>query len=127
MRTLACLALAALALAACDSADESATDEVALGGTYSGVTEDRGASQIVLTVEIPEVPSGVAFRFTGSLVDRGGFDEAIIASLVGIGTYDHPTLVLTIEGEPMTGTVSDDGETIRLETEPGDFATLTRE
>ena len=120
-RTFPLLALLVISLAACDS-----TEDYSIGGTYAGVTEDLGTTQTTLTVDIPETASGGTFSFTGSVVERGPSDE-VISNVAGTGTYDHPTVVLTVAGEPATGTVSDDGETIRLETEPGDFATLTRE
>ncbi|WP_412069515.1 hypothetical protein [Rubrivirga sp. IMCC43871] len=115
------LALLVVALAACDS-----TEEFVVGGTYSGVTEDLGTTQTIATLDIPETASGGSFRFSALIVERGPSDE-VITGAEGTGTYDHPTISLTVEGEVATGTVSDDGETIRLEVDPGQFATLRRE
>ena len=113
--------LLALALTACDSTDA----EFEIGGTYSGTTEDSRDEDTgegtftTLTVDVPETESGESFRFEGRVVERGGFDE-VIDLVGGTGTYDHPALTLTVEGETATGTVSDDGDTILLQTEPGD-------
>ncbi|MDT0631704.1 hypothetical protein RQM47_02730 [Rubrivirga sp. S365] len=124
----ACL-LATLALAACDSADS----EFEIGGTYSGVTEDLRDEDTgegtftTLTVDIPDTESGESFRFEGSVIEQGGFDE-VIDPVTGTGTYDHPALTLVVDGEALTGTVSDDGDTIAIETDPGDApATLRRQ
>ena len=120
------LVVAVLALAACDSTDA----EFEIGGTYSGVTEDLGTSRTTRTVEVPETESGESFRFEGRVVEggTGGLVDEVILPVSGTGTYDHPALTLTVGGETSSGTVSDDGETITLETEPGsDPAVLRRQ
>ena len=117
MPRLALFAALLLSLAACDS-----SDSFVVGGTYSGVTEDLGTSQTTLTVEIPETESPGTFSFAATVAERGSSIRA-----AGTGTYDHPSIVLTVEGESAEGTVSDDGEEILLETEPGNEpALLTR-
>lgn len=121
IRSLALLAFLGLALTACDS-----TDDFEIGGTYSGTFEDSiGFNDAELT--IPDTPNGDTFTFQYFLSETDGdgtvFDEYTVS---GTGTYDHPEITLTIEDETTTGTVSDDGDTIRIDDGEGEIITLTR-
>ena len=95
-RSFLLLALFGLALTACDS-----SDDYEIGGTY---TSDFDG--FVFTLTIPHTESGDTFPFTIT----GGDD-----STTGTGHYDHPDIELTIDGDTIEGTVSEDGDTIQLQ------------
>lgn len=121
--------LAVAALGACDSRD----DEFVIGGAYLGVTElgaagPSGARRTTLEISIPSgTASGGPFSFTGFVREFEGAQQTSVTPVAGNGTYSHPRISLTIQDIPVSGTVSDDGTELRLEVEPGDFATLTRQ
>ena len=139
-RTLLIAAGLVSALAACDSAGEVVTEDpvaeaLAIGGTYSGLTEvaeeDGFRLETETKITIPEgTESGEASAFTAVLETAriGGGARSVSGTLTsGTGRYDHPTITLSFLGEDVDGTVSGDRETIRLEVEAGESATLTRE
>lgn len=115
-RPLALAALLAVSLAACDSASE-----FVIGGDYEGVTERTSTVETRLLLSLPTVESGGSFSFSGTVseVDSDG-DVLGTEEIRGNGTYDHPNLTLTVEGEVAEGTVSDDGDVLLLVTEAGD-------
>lgn len=117
LRLLALAVLGVLVLPACDS-----TEEFAIGGTYAGVTNEQEGLETTLSLVIPTTASGSSFSFTGQ---RTQFDETQIS---GTGTYDHPEITITVAGDTVEGTVSDDGAALTFDDDSGLGAfTLTRE
>lgn len=104
----------AFAFAACDS-----TDEFQIGGTYAGVTNTT-LGTATLTVTVPDTPSGDTFSFSGSLVeaDENGRTQSN-SPLRGTGTYDHPDISITVEGETLSGTANDAGDRLTLDDDTG--------
>lgn len=116
---LARIALVALALSfsACDS-----TETYMIGGTYSGTINDADFAA-TLTIVLPDIETGDSFSFTGTRVQ---FDETV--TLSGTGTYDYPSLTLTVGGDTANVTVSEDGNTLRFTFDDvDDTYTLTRQ
>jgi len=112
-----------LLLPACDSVDAG----YVIGGSYSAVTEDLGeGNQTVATLDIPETASGETFAFAATVTETNAVGSTS-SDFTGTGVYDHPAVTITVEGETSTGTVSDDGETLTIEIEPGDFADFERQ
>ena len=114
LRTAVLLLAALVVLPACDS-----TGEFVVGGTYTGQIAGPGF-EATLTLVIPETETGESFDVT---VVREGFDEAGS----GRGTYDHPSIVITISDPGPTpddvveGTVSEGGDVITLDAGEGPF------
>lgn len=110
-------------VAACDSAAD-----FEIGGTYSGVTNSTLGS-VALEITLDDTPTGERFAFTGVLVERDE-DGAEVARdpLSGTGTYDHPAVTLTVGGDTVAGTASDDGSRLTLgdDTGLGDFVLVRR-
>ncbi len=119
--SLALAACLGLVLSSCDS-----NSEHEIGGTYSGVTEQLGDRTTFLALVIPGTQDGETFRFTGTVTEQD-YDAISRESTSGSGTYDHPTITLVVLGETLEGTVSDDGDDLRLEVEDNAFATLSRD
>ena len=116
--TLAVLIL----LPACDSAAD-----FEIGGTYSGSFDNTLGSDNDAELTVSDTASGGRFTFQYTLVERSGDGASVSETEVGgTGTYDHPKVTLTVEGETIDGTVSDDGDTIRLDAGDGFIITLTR-
>ena len=113
------LLLLVVSLSACDS-----TEEFVIGGTYSGISNSQTAgAETTLSLTIPETASGSSFSFTAA---RTQFDET--AEFSGTGTYDHPAVTITVAGETIEGTASDDGAALTLDDDTGlGSFTLTRE
>ena len=103
----------ALGLAACDS-----TATFQIGGTYSGIT-DTSVDVTTLSIRIPETPSGGTFSFTGTRAE--GQNGEVETPVAGTGTYDHPAVTLTVEGEAVAGTASDDGDVLTFTDADGSF------
>ena len=109
-------------MSACDSVDA----EYVIGGTYSAVTEDHGdGSQTFTTLTIPETESGETFAFDATVTETNA-SGSTSSDLSGTGTYNHPAITITAEEETSVGTVSDDGQTLTLEIEPGEFVGFER-
>jgi hypothetical protein len=103
LRVLA-LILIPITLAACDSSDGDSS----IGGSYVG-TLSSGGSTISYDFDIEET-SGGSFEWTGEVTRNGDTQTAS-----GTGTYDHPDISFTEQGDTVTGTVSDSRETITLQ------------
>lgn len=129
-----------LALAACDSAGDVTTEEavpetLAIGGTYSGLTDvvkgDGFRLETEMRVTVPEgTESGNTFALTvivetARIANNG---RSVSGSFVGgTGTYDHPEITLAVDDETIEGKVSDDRDTIRIDNGEGDVVVLIRD
>ena len=123
---IAFVALALTTLAACDS-----SEAFEIGGVYSGVTEGSGASSTTADFDIPDgTESGETFAFrvtvTETVTAPGGPTSEVEETVSGSGRYDHPDIALTVDGDTIRGTVSDDGDVLRLEIEDDETAEFRR-
>lgn len=85
----------------CDSAEDVPT----IGGTYRGSATVVDFGSVAYRMVIPTT-SGGSFTWSGDFTVNGGPPETV----GGPGTYDHPAITLTDDGEALEGTVSDDGD-----------------